>query len=143
MNDLTGPDPSPLGSERPICIAIVICNEVIEDKTTHNKTLVSIFNTIGTPGLPCQHPRLFIMASFTDGRGRWPITFRIAGPSGKVIMRLDGEAHFANPLDVVDVVLQVRGLQLEQAGEHTVDVLAGSELRGSRRFSVVVQAEAT
>src|SRR5947209_11779280 len=112
--------PSEIGLEKPICIAVIICNEVIEDKATSNKTLVSIFNTIGTPGLPCQHPRMFVMASLTDGRGRWPITFRITDPSGRAIMRLDGEAHFGSPLDVVDLVLQVRGLQLEEAGEHTV-----------------------
>lgn len=130
-----------IAMEKPICIAIVICNEVIEDKTTSNKTLVSIFNTIGTPGLPCQHPRMFVMASFTDGRGTWPIVFRITGPSGAVLMRLDGEAHFASPLDVVDLVLQVRGLQLHEPGEHAVDILVGNELRGSRRFAVVVQEE--
>ena len=134
---------SELGIERPFCIAIVICNEVIEDKTTSNKTLVSIFNTIGTPGVPCQHPRMFVMASLTDGRGRWPICFRITDPSGATLMRMDGEAHFANPLDVVDLVLQVRGLQLNEAGEHRVEVLVGGEPRGSRRFTVIVQDEGT
>ena len=132
---------SDLGIERPFCIAIVICNEVIEDKVTSNKTLVSIFNTIGTPGLPCHHPRMFVMASFTDGRGRWPISFRITGPSGATLMQVDGEAHFANPLDVVDLVLQVRGLQLNEEGEHRVDMIVGGEPRGSRRFSVVIQPD--
>src|SRR2546421_6846796 len=44
------------------------------------------------------HPRMFVMASLTDGRGTWPVTFRITGPSGQVLMRLDGDAHFSNPL---------------------------------------------
>ena len=52
---------------------------------------------------------------------------------------MDGEAHFANPLDVVDLVLQVRGLQLNEAGEHRVEVIVGGEPRGSRRFTVIVQ----
>lgn len=133
------PEPSEIARERPICIAVVICNEVIEDKTTSNKTLVSIFNTIGTPGLPCHHPRMFVMASLTDGRGTWPVTFRITGPSGRVLMRLDGDAHFSNPLEVIDLVLQVRGLQLFEAGEHTVDVMSGHDVLGSRRFSVVME----
>ena len=132
---------SEVGIERPFCIAIVICNEVIEDKATSNKTLVSIFNTIGTPGLPCQHPRMFVMASFTDGRGRWPICFRITGPSGETLMQMDVEANFTNPLDVIDLVLQVRGLQLHEPGEHRVEVLAGGEPRGSRRFTVIVHEE--
>lgn len=132
---------SEIGVERPICIAIVICNEVIEDKLTSNKTLVSIFNTIGTPGLPCQHPRMFVMASLTDGRGRWPIAFRVTDPEGATIMQVDGEAQFSNPLDVVDLVLQVRGLEIVHEGEHRVEVFIGGEPRGARRFSVVVQQE--
>ena len=55
--------------EKPTCIAIIICNEVIEDKRTNNKTLVSLFNGISTPSLPAAHPRLFVMASFTSGSG--------------------------------------------------------------------------
>lgn len=136
-------DPSDIGRERPICIAILICNEVIEDKETSNKTLVSIFNTIGAPGLPCQHPRMFVMISLTDGRGNWPITFKITAPSGQVIMHLEGEAQFTNPLEVVDLVLQLRGLQIHEAGEHMVDVFTGAERLGSRRFQVVVQDEPT
>ncbi len=127
--------------ERPICIAVVICNEVIEDKATSNKTLVSIFNTIGTPGLPCHHPRMFVMASLTDGRGRWPIAFVITGPSGEQLMKVNGDAQFSNPLDVVDLVLQVRGLELHEPGEHMVDIVVGDERIGSRRFHVVLQPE--
>ena len=128
---------SPAAIERPNCIAIVICNEVIEDKRTNNKTLVGLFNRIEAPQLPATHPRMFIMASLTNGLGHWPITFRISSPSGKEIMRVDGQGDFQDPLVVADLVVEVRGLTLEEEGIHFVDLYVGSEISNiQRRFAV-------
>ncbi|MCS6861187.1 MAG: hypothetical protein NZT92_12795 [Abditibacteriales bacterium] len=135
----TGKSFSPMGKEKPICVAIVICNEIIEDKTTNNKTLVSLFSAIQVSSLPTQHPRMFIMASFTSGHGKFPISFRITSPSGQELMRIDGEADFVDPLATYDFVVEVRSLVLHEEGVHTVDVLVGGEPLAGRRFNVVVQ----
>ena len=128
----------PLGKEKPTCIAIVICNEVIEDKRTNNKTLVGIFNRIQTPQLPALHFRMFIMASLTNGIGNWPITFRISDPSGKEILKLTGEGNFADPLAVLDIVVEVRGMQITKEGVHFVDLCVGDgyDQMAQRRFFV-------
>lgn len=127
------------GKEKPICVAIVICNEVIEDKATNNKTLVSLFNAITVQGLPSQHPRMFIMASFTSGIGKWPISFRITSPSGQEVLRLEGEADFSDPLAMYDFVVEVRSLVLQEEGVHMVNVLVGGEPKAERRFNVAVR----
>lgn len=122
--------------EKPSCVALVICNEVIEDKKTNNKTLVSLFDHIAVGRLPTTHGRLFVMASFTDGRGRWPMTFRITSPSGQVVLRIEGEAVITDPLAVVDVVMEVRDLPLDEQGVYDVDFLFDNEVRAHRRFTV-------
>src|SRR5919198_1052031 len=99
----------PIGRESPSCVAIVICNEVIEDKWTNNKTLVGLFNSIAAPGLPAHHHRMFIMVSLTDGRGEWPVLLAIEG----------------------------RGLPLPEAGEYHVGLFCGGRPLASRRFTVV------
>lgn len=137
----TGKPFAPMGKEKPICVAIVICNEIIEDKATNNKTLVSLFSAIQAPSLPTQHPRMFIMASFTSGLGRFPVSFRITSPSGQELMRINGEAEFPDPLATYDFVVEVRNLVLHEEGVHVVDVIVGGEPLAARRFSVVVQKE--
>ncbi len=127
--------------EPPLCIAIVICDMVIEDKRTHNKTLVNLFNSIITRQLPCTHPRMFIMASLTNGIGHWPITFCIRGPSGKEILRTQGDVNFSDPLEVVDVVVEVCWLPLEEEGTHFVDVLTDLTPLAERRFNVILREE--
>lgn len=122
--------------EAPECIAIVICNEIIEDKRTNNKTLVGLFNQITVPQLPATYARMFIMGSFTDGRGDWDISFRISDPDHIEIMRLDGKGHFEDPLGVIDVVFDIQGLLLTRQGIHFVDVFINGEQKVGRRFIV-------
>ena len=131
----------PLNSECPACVAIVVCNEVIEDKWTNNKTLVSLFSSIATSELPAQHPRMFILASLTDGRGDWPVLLRIESPSGEELFKAEGSIQFDDPLAVHDLVVEVRGLPLPEAGEYHVGLICGGRPLGSRRFTVVKEED--
>jgi hypothetical protein len=120
----------------PVCVAIVICNEVIEDVRTRNKTLVSLFNAIHVETLPANHPRCFLMASLTNLKGQIPLTFVIRTPSDKELMKMEGAIGSDDPLQVLDVVVEVRGLPLEETGVYMVDVFAGRTHLGNRRFQV-------
>ncbi len=113
-------------SDQPVCVAIIICNEIIEDKRTSNKTLVSLFNSVGVQALPVTHPRLFLMASLTNLRTDLPVSFSIKSPSGREILRVNGAASSGgDPLAVIDLVVEVLGLSLGEEGVHFVDVLTG------------------
>jgi hypothetical protein len=128
-------------SECPVCVAMVICNEIIEDKWTNNKSLIGLFSSIAAPGLPAQHSRMFIMVSLTDGRGEWPTILRIESPAGDELFKAEGSIHFDDPLAVHDVVIEVRGLPLPEAGEYHVGLVCGNRPLASRRFTVVHEEE--
>jgi len=114
---------------------------VIEDKRTNNKTLVGLFSGIVTPQVPAVHPRMFLLASLTSGRGEWPFTVRIASPSGREMLRMHDVARFPDPLAVHDLVIELRNLPLAEAGVHFVDLLLGDFPVAHRRFTVQVGAE--
>jgi hypothetical protein len=124
------------GKERPTCVAVVICNEVIEDKRTNNKTLIHLFNGIATPQLPFQQPCMVVMASLTNGIGRWPVTFTVRSPSNEIVARVDGEASFVDPVGVLDIFIEFKGLVFKEQGVHFVDVQTESFPLGERRFAV-------
>lgn len=132
------PQDTPL--ERPICVALVICDVVVEDKRTGNKTLVGLFNSIIAPQIPAVHPRMFLMASLTSGRGTWPFTFRITGPSGREMLRMQEVTRFVDPLAVHDVIVELRNLPLEETGVHFVDLMLSDSQVANRRFTVHVEA---
>ncbi|HEY3332508.1 MAG TPA: hypothetical protein VGK19_20935 [Capsulimonadaceae bacterium] len=133
----------PLQDSPPTCLSVIICNEVIEDKRTNNKTLVSLFNGIVINTLPATHPRMFIMASLTDGRGKWPVSFIIRDPEGNKILHFDGEAVFQDPLSVLDISVEVQGLALPSVGVYFVDLMTGAYPLGHRRFTVYMNQPPT
>ena len=131
-------------SELPLCAALILCNEVIEDRRSGNKTLVGLFNSIGTEQLPAVHPRMFLFATLTGGIGEWPFTFRIAAPSGKELMRMQDKARFNDPFTGHDLVVELRNLPLEEEGVYFVDLLLGETPLLHRRFMVqVISSENT
>ena len=138
MSDFAGEPPV----NPPSCISVVVCNEIIEDVRTHNKTLVSLFNSIVVQKSPAVHHRMFVMASLTDGRGTWPVSFVIRAPGGAELMRFDAEAAFPDPVTVVDISVEIIGLALPELGVYFVEVVTGTYPLGSRRFTVFpAQAE--
>ena len=66
-----------------MCVALIICDDVIEDRRTGNKSLIGLFNGIGAGQLPAVHPRMYLVASVTSGSGAWTFSFRITAPSGQ------------------------------------------------------------
>jgi hypothetical protein len=128
----------PLKSSPPTCLSVVLCNEIIEDKRTNNKTLVSLFNGIVVNSLPATHPRMSVMASLTDARGKWPVSFIVRAPSGAELLRFDGEAAFQDPLSVLDISVEIQGLALPESGVYFVDIMTGTFPLGHRRFTVYV-----
>lgn len=132
MNDPTGP----VQRDQPICVSVIICNEIIEDKRTNNKTLVSLFNSMTVTALPAFRPSMAIMVSLTNGLGKWPIAIVIKSPSDKEIARIQFEVAFRDPIAVDDYSFTLQMLPLPEEGVYFVDVVCGNYPLGHRRFTV-------
>lgn len=125
-----------INMDTPKCVALLLCNEVIEDKRTNNKTVVSIFNSIAAPAVPTLHDRMFIMASLTGQKGKWRLTLRIAAPSGTEVVKVEGDLEISVADEVSDIVLELRQVPLNEEGTYYIDLLLGESLISGRRFIV-------
>ena len=122
----------------PRVIALILCEQIIEDKETNNKTLIGLFNRITTHKIPYAHPRIAILVSLVDGRGKVPISVRLVHvETEKEVFNLKGQADFKDPTETADLVLDIRGVPLNSTGLYAIEVLSHNELVGERRFSVV------
>jgi hypothetical protein len=119
-----------------VCLAINICNEVIVDARTNNKSLISCFNGVATSVLPAVHPRMFIMASITNVFQATEITISARDPNYNEIMQFRAPIQAADPLAVHDLIVEVQNLQLPLAGTYFVDVIVEEKLLSERRFLV-------
>ncbi|MDR3707643.1 MAG: hypothetical protein P4L33_05045 [Capsulimonadaceae bacterium] len=123
--------------DSPLCVLLAICNDVIEDKTTNNKTLVNLFNGITAQSVPARHPKMCLVASITNIRSKVPVRFSVLGPSGSEVLSANGEANGNNPLEVLDIVVQLLGFPLPEFGEYRIELTSGDKYLMSRKFTVM------
>ena len=83
----------------PQCLAIIVCEGVIEDLRSRNKTIVNTFNRIFSAAFPVSQDRLTVFVSLTNGHGEQDLEIRfvrevghewepVVSVSGKVILVL-------------------------------------------------------
>jgi len=124
----------------PECLALVLCEQVIQDLRTKNLTLVNIFNTIAAPfraSRPRQHERLSIFVSLTNGRGNSRGKLIVHDAEGNEVFHGEGDVRFPDPVAVVEMTFDIRGLPLPSDGEYRIQFWCDDSLVGQRCFRVV------
>lgn len=125
---------------RPECLTLVLCDAVIEDRRTRNKSLINMFNGILTSQVPMRHERMCAFAAFSGGRGQVPIALRLSLDEDYAtdLLRLGGMVDFpaSDPKAVVDMVFEIRGFVFPVYGHYTFEILADDFPLMMRRFTV-------
>ena len=123
--------PSPTG------LAIVICDQIIEDKLTGKKSLIGIFNQIGTQSFPCRHPQICVFVSLTEGRGQSAARLRIVhDESSQVVAEVNGTIQFPDINAVVELNFNLVGLTFPEPGMYSIEFYCDDALILERRFNV-------
>jgi hypothetical protein len=126
--------------DKPIGIALIICDRVITDAATHEKTLVSTFNQIFAPSLPCVHPRMTIFVSVTNGRGTTDTEIKCINESeqSETVFGMKGAIPFTDPNQVVEMSFQFNNVTFVTPGLHCIEFLCSGELILQSRFKVTI-----
>lgn len=124
----------------PTCLSLILCDSVIEDSRTRNKSLINMFNGILTRDVPVRHDKMCAFAAFTGGRGQVPISLRLCFDKDydTDMLRLGGKVLFPTdtPHSVVDMVFEIRGFRFPHFGNYTFELFGGDSLLMTRRFNV-------
>jgi hypothetical protein len=122
----------------PVGLAIVVCDQIIDDKLTNKKSLIGIFNQIGAGSFPCRHPRLAVFVSITEGRGTSHARLRIAhDESGVVVAEVNGQIQFPDVHTVVELNFDMVGLAFPKPGLYSIEFYCDDALVLERRFHVI------
>jgi len=127
-------------ADKPIGIALIICDRVITDAVTHEKTLVSTFNRILAPSFPCVHPRMTIFVAVTNGRGTTEAEIKCVNESDQnaTIFGMKGSIPFSDPNHVVEMSFQFNNVAFPKPDLHGIEFLCDGELILQRRFEVTI-----
>jgi len=128
---MTADKPSPLG------LAIVVCDQIIEDKLTSKKSLIGIFNQIAAANFPCTHPRVSVFVCLTEGSNNYSARLRIVhDETDTVIADLNGPIQFTDANAVVELNFDLIGLTFPQPGLYSIEFYCDDALVLERRFNV-------
>lgn len=126
------------GTPTPTGLAIVVCDQIIEDKLTNKKSLIGIFNQIATSQFPCRHPQIAVFISLTEGRGTAHARLKIAhDETGHVVGDVTGQIQFPDIHAVVEINFNLVGLVFPQPGLYSIEFYCDDALVLERRFHVI------
>jgi hypothetical protein len=127
----------------PKCLAIIVCESVVEDRRTGNKCILNTYHPLTAPKYPATHDRLTIFLSLTNGHGSPPMKLRLVNldEGGADVLKIEGQLKFASPLQVVDIVFDMRQVSIPRPGKYEIQVWVGDELVGQRLVQAM-QAQA-
>lgn len=125
-------------------LGIILCDQVIEDRRTRKKSYIGVFNDILVGKFPARHPCFFLAVSVTGCLGQKEMEIRItreADYGEEEVMRLKGNVESANPLNVIEMVFEMRDFPIQKAGRYGIEIFAlPEETRIAQRFFNVKQA---
>lgn len=123
----------------PTLVALLICDQVIDDRLTNKKSAIGLFNTVLVQGVPTRVHQLTILAALTEITARTPVEIRLVRDAdNSILMATQGFVDAPNPLATVDLIFSMQGVHIPTAGQYAVELLAAGEPLGRRRFQVII-----
>ncbi len=125
-------------SEKVIGLALIVCDEVIEDKKSSKKSLIGMFNRIAVSEFPCKHPKLHVFVSLTGGRGEHRVDLRCINQSNrKPLFGAKGKINFNNPNTIIEINFDLQNAFFPEPGKYAFEFLCDDEWVLDRLFVVV------
>lgn len=124
--------------ERPKALAMIICDEIIEDKRTHKKSLIGIFNQIVTGRFPAVHPKMHIFFSLTNGHGKYKAVLQHTSLSELSILKeIQGEMQFSDPNSNLEYSFELLNVSFPHEGRYSFQLLLDGHPVVERVFEVL------
>lgn len=122
----------------PVLQALVLADHVYDDRQTRKKVIAGTFNQLWSKQFPDRFSRTtFAFISLTDVRGEQKLMLRYVDLADNAVLM---ETHFAvrsgDPLESVEIVIEIPPFPMPHPGAYAFEVLAGSEPLGSLRMTV-------
>ena len=131
-----------MSDERPIAlptvVSLLVCDQVIDDKITHKKSAIGLFNAVLVPQLPTVINQLVVLASLTEIESRVVLELRLVRDAdNEVLFHTHGPVEAPTPLATVDLVFTLHGIRIATAGQYAFEMMCAGEMLGRRRFQVL------
>jgi hypothetical protein len=118
----------------PKALAMIICDDTIEDRVTGKKTLVGLFNNVSAKVCPVRHPEMNIFMVLTEGRGDYQARLKCLKEGGPAVADLSGQIRFPDPMAIVEFNFELLGLVFPSYGVYRFEFYCDDIPVISRKF---------
>jgi hypothetical protein len=126
--------------EKPIGKAIILCDQVIEDRETRKKTLVGIFTRLAASKAPIVHPAMSMYVALTNGHGIIPVKVLLKdahSEDNREFFKVEGQVNFEHPNKIIEMVFNLRNLTFPKFSQYCFEVHANEEFIFESKLDVV------
>lgn len=103
----------------PTVTAMLLCDQIIAEQGSNKKSLIGIFEVMGSFVFPVAVPRISVYVRMVDGLGIYPIKLRLVKLSDEsLIQEVDSEINIVDEMHAWEVVVNLMGTQLPEAGKY-------------------------
>jgi len=128
---------TPLDTLKPSLSALLVCDMVIEDKTSNKKSAIGVFTDIWSQNFPCTHPKMGIYFCLTDAEGDYDIGLRLVhADSENLLAEASFSAKIADRLSINDFGLNLPPVEFVTPGRYEFQLFANKEFLGRKEFRV-------
>lgn len=123
----------------PKATAMLVCDYVITEEGTRKKSLIGIFENIGSRRFPFTHHSLSVYIKLTEARGHYRFRLELVQlKTDKVTGQgeIPKDVPISSPLRSHELVFNLRGLKFDQPGEYEFRIYANNRIFGQKTFSV-------
>ena len=122
---------------RPVSLAMLLCDYVIEDKQSNKKSLIGLFSNISAKQFPASHYRMNVFVVLCDGHGEYDGELRcVSADTDKEVSTMKGPVVFPDPNAVIEFNFEMFGVTFPEPGDYIMQFLCDDEIVIQRRLTI-------
>lgn len=126
-----------MANEKPIGIALIVCDQIVVDDSTKKRSLFGLFNSVNAPEFPMTLVHLCVFASVTNINGNVRLELRCTNETlSDPILAVPCNASANNPCDTLDLGFEFDNFTFPRPGLYCFELHWDGEIILSTRFNV-------
>ncbi|MBI1882995.1 MAG: hypothetical protein HYS08_02180 [Chlamydiae bacterium] len=124
--------------ETPKALTLITCDDIIDDKRTHKKSLIGIFNSILAKDFPVCHGRMNIYFTLTNCNGKYNIILECKKfKDTKSLVNVQGSLESKDSNAIFECAFELLNVSFPEPGKYKFQVLIDNKPVAERVFSLL------
>jgi hypothetical protein len=123
--------------EKPIGIAMIICDQILEDKSSGKRSLIGLFSTVQCGSFPATLQKLCVFVTVTQLCGNVSLILKCSNETCEdPIVAVPGNINSSDPNAILELGFEFDKFSFPRPGIYTFELLWEQELILQTRFNV-------